>query len=71
MHIPELLSPEDLMARLKVTRRWIEKRVALGELHPIKLGRLNRFTEADVAEYLARNNGGQAVADDDSWLEGA
>ncbi len=69
MHIPELFTTEDLCARLHVTRRWVEKRVALGDLRPIKLGRLNRFTEAEIVRYLQEHNG--SVAEDDSWIETA
>jgi excisionase family DNA binding protein len=69
MRIPELFTTEELMARFKVTRRWVEMRVAEGELHPIKFGRLNRFTEADITSYLARRNPGLISLDDDEMVE--
>lgn len=53
----ELLTPAEVMSRLKVNRRWLERRVELGELRPFKLGRLNRFDAEEITAFLERGRG--------------
>lgn len=69
MHIPELLTTDDVAAMLKLDKRGVWRLVGRGELRPIKIGRKNRFTEADVWDFLARHNPG--LVNDDGFIEEA
>lgn len=66
----KLMTTEELMELLKVNRRWVDRQVAEGHLHPLKVGGLRRFPEDDVFAYLARNNPHGYILDDD-FTEGA
>jgi excisionase family DNA binding protein len=48
-----LLTPDDVAERLQVSRRTIQRLVASGQLRPNYIGRLPRFTERELAAYLA------------------
>jgi excisionase family DNA binding protein len=65
----KLLTPKELMELLKVNKRWIDRRVAEGDLHPIKVGNLRRFTEEDVFAYLANKNPDLSGLGDDELVE--
>jgi excisionase family DNA binding protein len=49
-----LLTPDDVAARLRVSRSMAYVLIKRGELEAIHVGRLPRVTEAAFAEYMAR-----------------
>jgi excisionase family DNA binding protein len=49
-----LLSPIEVARRLSVTRGTIYKLVRIGALPAVRLGRLSRISEADLAAFIAR-----------------
>lgn len=52
---PALLTPQEVADRLKVSLRQIYNLVDAGDLPPpLKVGRLNRWREQDLASYLDR-----------------
>jgi excisionase family DNA binding protein len=56
-----LLTVRAVSTRLGVSVRSVWRRVSEGDLHPVRVGRLARFSESDLAEYMRRNQmGGQS-----------
>jgi excisionase family DNA binding protein len=56
-----LVDVKAVAARLAVSVRSVWRRVSEGDLHPVRVGRLARFSESDLAEYMRRNQmGGQS-----------
>ncbi len=52
---PALLTPQEMADRLRVSQRQIYNLVDAGDLPPpLKVGRLNRWREQDLASYLDR-----------------
>ncbi len=54
----DLITPDELMAWLKVNPRWIARHIESGDLKPIKVGRLNRFDPRDIEALLERMSPG-------------
>ena len=50
---PELLSPDEVAARLNVERHMVYALVRYGELRAIRVGRLLRIPADAVARYIA------------------
>jgi excisionase family DNA binding protein len=50
----ELLTVEELMAWLKVTRRWVYDQVARGAIPVRRVGRFLRFHRGDILEWSRR-----------------
>ncbi len=51
----ELLRPEDVAQRLGVSKRQVYFLIDAGVLSkPLKVGRLNRWAESDISDYIAR-----------------
>jgi excisionase family DNA binding protein len=48
-----LLTPDDVAKRLSVSRSMIYTLVRRGDLRALRIGRLPRVTETDLAAYLA------------------
>ena len=48
-----LLTTDDVAALLGVSPRTIRRLVSLGQLRPVYVGRLPRFTEAEIEAYCA------------------
>jgi excisionase family DNA binding protein len=51
----ELVTPDELAARLKATTRFVRRLVAERRIAYVKVGRLVRFEESAVVEYLDRH----------------
>ncbi|MCB1350036.1 MAG: helix-turn-helix domain-containing protein [Maritimibacter sp.] len=52
---PALLTPQEVADRLKISLRHVYNLVGAGDLPPpLKVGRLSRWREADLASYLER-----------------
>ena len=51
----DLLTPEQVAARLKATLRFVRRLVAERRIEFVKVGRLVRFEEAAVAAYIENN----------------
>jgi len=50
---PALLTPQEVADRLKISLRHVYNLVSAGDLPPpLKVGRLSRWREADLASYL-------------------
>lgn len=65
MNIPKLYSTREVAEQLSLTERAIWRLTGSGELHPIKIGNKNRYTEADLMDFLARHNPGLVDADEE------
>lgn len=52
-----LLSADDLAHYLGISLRSVRTRIAAGELIPVRIGRLVKFTPETVAAYLRRQAG--------------
>lgn len=52
---PELLTSEEVAARLKSTTRFVRRLVAEKRIEHIKVGRMVRFELAAVEDYIQRN----------------
>jgi excisionase family DNA binding protein len=50
-----LLTPEEVAERLGVTLRWVRRAVAEKRLKVVKVGRLNRFRESFIDEFIEFN----------------
>jgi excisionase family DNA binding protein len=62
VHDVRMLSPKDVCAMLKVSRRFLTKLVGSGKIDSYKLGRLRRFLLDDILTYLGENKETPAVA---------
>jgi excisionase family DNA binding protein len=51
----DLLTSEEVAARLKATPRFVRRLVAERRIEFVKVGRLVRFSPAAVAEYIEQN----------------
>jgi len=58
----ELLTPDDIKARLKVSRSMVYQLIKRGDLPAIYVGRLPRVTGGAFAEYLASLSRGSREA---------
>jgi excisionase family DNA binding protein len=54
-HVDELLTGDEVAARLKTTPRFVRRLVAQRRIEYVKVGRLVRFPAAAVADYIERN----------------
>lgn len=48
-----LLTTDDVAATLGVSARTVRRLIASGQLRPVYVGRLPRFTEAEIRAYCA------------------
>ena len=55
-----LLTLSDVAARLRVSRRTVERLVARGNLRVVRIGSAVRVTERELAAYLAHLEGRRA-----------
>lgn len=49
----QLLTPSEVAERLQVSRRTVQRLVASGQLRPVYVGRLPRFTLKELDAFLA------------------
>jgi excisionase family DNA binding protein len=49
----ELLTPIEVAAQLRVSRRTLERLVAQGRIRPVRIGRLPRFEQREIDAYVA------------------
>jgi excisionase family DNA binding protein len=58
----KLLTPEEVCERLNVTRRWLRRADARRDFPIVKVGKLNRYPESAIEEYIEsrRVQAGQA-----------
>jgi len=54
--IPDLLTPEEVAEKLKVTRRTVYQWLLTGQLHGLKAGDKWRVTESDLMAFLQRES---------------
>jgi excisionase family DNA binding protein len=47
-----LLTPEQVAEMLAVSKRQVYRLAAIGELRHVRMGKLVRFREADIASYV-------------------
>lgn len=52
MRLPDLYTPEEVAARLKVSRRAVYQWLATGKLRGMKAGQGWRITEADLIAFM-------------------
>jgi excisionase family DNA binding protein len=53
-HSPSLLTPDEIIPRLRVSRSTLYEWLAKGELPSYRLGRIIRIREIDLTEFLER-----------------
>jgi DNA-binding transcriptional MerR regulator len=53
---PQMYSTRELAGILGVTKRAIENWRLKGYLHPVKVGSLNRYTQAEIQRFLDHSN---------------
>ena len=53
-HSSSLLTPDEIIPRLRVSRSTLYEWLAKGELPCYRLGRIIRIRESDLAEFLER-----------------
>jgi len=51
--VNEILTPDEVAAQLKVSRRTIERLVRAGRLRPLHIGRSTRFEQREIDAYVA------------------
>ena len=50
--LDQLLTIQEVLARLSIGRTYLYEQIRSGHLRPVKLGRMTRFREAEVAAWL-------------------
>lgn len=53
----ELLTAEEVAARLRVPKSWVYRAAREGDLPSVRCGRYRRFDEGDVERWISRQKG--------------
>jgi excisionase family DNA binding protein len=53
----ELLTAEEVAARLRVPKSWVYRAAREGDLPSVRCGRYRRFDEGDVENWISRQKG--------------